>query len=293
MQWQVKGYRAQMPLATMDEMGARFLSGSEIRNVNFKQLEQTSWPDMQAWFAKLLLSESCSLFEGWIASALDELQVPESVRKRTTKNSIDKRLQFPSTFDDSGAVIGGLQKALTDLHAPSMSAMMQASFEVPLVASTKNSKSHVEELLICYRVFKEARNCFTHHGGRATKTAVDSYTKYSAHTVATLGLKEKPIMPPIVNIGDSIKLELRGVVGFSDVVLRLIHTLDAELAVSSYAETVFCRIWAANQTIPVRLKSTTSARHSQLKEMVHQCGLPRPTALPALDSYMRSKGLVV
>lgn len=292
MQWQVKGYRAQMPLATTDEMGGRFLSGSGIKNVNFKQLEQTSWSDMQAWFAKLLLSESCSLFEGWIASALDELQIPESVRKLTTRNSLDKRLQFPSTFDASGTATGGLQKALDEIHAPAKSAAMQTSFQVPLAASTKNAKAHVENLLVCYRVYKEARNCFTHHGGRATKTAVDAYAKYTVETAISLGLKEKPIMSPILNIGDPIQLQLRGVVGFSDVVLRLIHTLDVELAISSYAERVFYEIWTRNHAIPVKLKSTPSARHTQLKGMVHQCGLPRPDQLPSLDSYMQSQGLV-
>ncbi|WP_426336997.1 hypothetical protein ACN9MY_06220 [Pseudoduganella sp. R-31] len=293
MQWQVKGYRAQMPTATPDEMGARFTSGSGIQNVNFKQLEQASWSDMQGWFAKLLLSESCALFEGWIASALDELKVPDTVRKRTTKSSIDKQLQFPSEIDASGSATKGLQKGLASLHASGKSAALQASFQAPLMASRKNASSHIEKLLVCYRVFKEARNCFTHHGGRANQKTVDAYSSYATETPVTLGLKEKPIMPPITVVGSPIELSLRGVVGFSDVVFRLIHTLDAEFAVSSYAEQVFASIWTSKHPTPVTLKSIPAKRHTQLKGMVHACGLPRPTSLASLDTYMQNQGLVI
>lgn len=293
MQWQVKGYRAQMPNATPAEMAARFTSGSGIQSVNFKQLEQASWPDMQGWFAKLLLSESCALFEGWIASALDELLVPDSVRKRKTNASIDKQLQFPSEFDALGSATKGLQKGLAALHSAGKSTALQASFQAPLMTSRKNASAHIENLLVCYRVFKEARNSFTHHGGRATQLVVDASSKYATETATTLGLKEKPIMAPITATGGLVQLSLRGVVGFSDVVLRLIHTLDVELATSIYAEHVFATLWRSKHTAPVTLKLPLAERHAQLRGMVHACGLPRPTALASLDTHMQSQGLVI
>lgn len=286
MQWQVKGYRAQMPDATVDEMSARFISGSGIRNVNFKKLEQDSWSDMQGWFAKLLLSETCALFEGWIASALDELNLPAANRKQ-----IEKQLQFPSTLDAAGQATNGLRKALDSIQAPSKSTTMQASFEAPMLASRKNSKGHIENLLICYRVFKEARNSFTHHGGRATQAAEQSYINYFGQTATLLGLKEKPVMPPIAE-GNPIQLSLRGVVGFSDVVLRLVHTLDTEFAISPHAERIVSERWLAKHKGLVTLKVDPSQKLSHLRRLVHQCGLPKPIALSSLYAHMQSKGHV-
>lgn len=280
-----------MPQATSEEMGARFILGSGIRNVNFKQLEESSWPEMQGWFAKLLLSETCALFEGWIASALDELQLPAAVRRPRSPNSIDKLLQFPSVFDATGLATSGLQKALNSIHASGKSVPMQASFETPMIASRKNSRAHVENLLVCYRVFKEARNSFIHHGGRATTTSQTSYASYATETALSLGLKEKPLMPPIV-AGAPIQLSLRGVVGFSDVVLRLVHTLDAELAVSTYAEAVLAAKWIKKHNGRVSLKVNPAQGLPQLGRYVHQCELPKPVALPALYTYMLAQGLV-
>ena len=74
LQWQAKGYLAQVPNATVDELHARFVAGSGVRGANLQRLAaETAWVEMQQWFSRLLLSETCALFEGWIESALNEL----------------------------------------------------------------------------------------------------------------------------------------------------------------------------------------------------------------------------
>jgi hypothetical protein len=106
LQWQAKGFRTQVPSVTEDELNARFVSGSGIRGVNFARLEAAGWGDVQQWFARLLLSETCALFEGWIKSVLDELVLPSSYQ-RTGKQALDKKLQFPSKYDNAGNATGG------------------------------------------------------------------------------------------------------------------------------------------------------------------------------------------
>ena len=60
-----------------------------------------------------------------------------------------------------------------------------------------------------------------------------------------------PFVPAysVANIGDGISISLHGVLGFTDVILRIVSTVDAELAKTKLGETVIVnRILAIAQT---------------------------------------------
>jgi hypothetical protein len=238
LQWQAKGFVAQLPSLSVTELDARFVPGSGIQGANIKRLAtETTWAQMQQWFARLLLSESCALFEGWIEAALDELKIPQAIRQIRRNHPIDKELQFPSTRNASGVCTNGLTFALDRVRGATGSKLIQTCFHPTQLQNKKLSLTVIEDLLICYRAFKDVRNDFTHHGGRASQKAAQSYIEYSALTASLMNVKEKPALPSVV-AGDPIQLSLRGVVGFSDVVIRLIATLDFALSDSSYAESL-------------------------------------------------------
>lgn len=190
--WQASGFLAAYPAATEDELRSKFVHGSGIRGVNVKRAAvEKTWDEMQQWFSRLLLSEACSLFEGWIESALDELDVPNGIRGSGPR-SLDKKLQFPSVLDALGNASGGSAYAVKIIVGTVPSPTMVACFEPTLLKNKKNSNAKLENLLICYRAFKEIRNDFVHHGGRASAKTDECYTAYLVETATTLGLKEKP-----------------------------------------------------------------------------------------------------
>lgn len=293
LQWQTKGFIEQMPTATIDDLHSRFALGSGIRGANLKRLaKEKSWPEMQQRFARILLSETCALFEGWIEAALDELKIPASIRQARSPNAIDNLLQFPTKLDAAGKLQSGVMFGVSKVQGLGGSAFMQSCILPTLINNQKNSLAALERLLVCYRAFKEVRNDFTHHGGRASKRAVKAFTDYSNESASTLRLKEIPELP-VVAEGIPIDISLRGIVGFGDVVLRLIATLDCLLANSTYAESVITQRWIAKHKGLVTVKAAGPKRDAQLVRLIKQCALPSPVELTVLYAHLNNKRLAV
>ncbi len=145
--------------------------------------------------------------------------------------------------------------------------------------------------MICYRAFKEVRNDFVHHGGIASPKAEQCFIDFDALNAGSLGLKEKPELPQVVD-GQPIRLSIRGVVGLSDVVLRLIATLDSELVNSGYGDALVKKRWRYTHNGLVIVTAAGLKRDAHLIRLVRQCALPKPVALTALFGYLSSAGLV-
>lgn len=293
LQWQAKGYLAQTQNPTVEDLHSRFVLGSGIRGANLHRLaNEKTWPEMQQWFARLLLSETCALFEGWIEAALDEIALPQSIRKAGTKHSLDKKLQFPTVLDASSTAVDGVGFAVTQVQGTTGSHVMQNCFLPTQQQNKKYSGQNLDSLLICYRAFKEVRNNFTHHGGRASQRTVSAFNAYQAETATSLGVKEKPEYPAVI-VGDQIQLSLRGVVGLGDVVIRLIATLDCLLSTSSYAEILLKKRWISKHNGLVTVKSMGPKRDAQVIKLIKQCSLPKPVNPQTLYAHLNTEGLVV
>jgi hypothetical protein len=292
LQWQAKGFFAQVPEATVEQMHARFVLGSGVHGADLKKLAgDTAWEDLQQWFARLLLSESFALFEGWIEAAFEELEVPLAIRGRGN-SSLDKKLQFPSKFDAAGLPVGGVCAALAKVQLNASSGLVSNCIYPELIKNKKYAKADLENMMICYRAFKEVRNDFTHHGGVASLQAQECFIAFEALNAGNLGLKEKPELPQVV-VGKPIRLSIRGVVGLSDVVLRLIATLDSELVRSGYGDALIKRRWLNTHEGRKTVAAAGPKRDAHLIRLVRQCALPKPVALTALFGYLSSARLVV
>lgn len=292
LQWQAKGFIAQVPDVTVEALHARFVLGSGVRGANLKQLAaDTAWEDLQQWFARLLLSESFALFEGWIEAAFEELQVPLSVRGQG-RNSLDKKLQFPSKFDSIGQLVDGVGAALAKIKLSVSSGLVLNCVYPVLTKNKKYAIADLEALMICYRAFKEVRNDFIHHGGVASPKAEECFNAFNALTVGDMGLKEKPELPQVV-VGQPIRLTIRGVVGLSDVVLKLIATLDSELVNSGYGDALVKKRWIYTHNGRITIAAAGLKRDAHLIRLLRQCALPKPVALSSLFGYLNTAGLVV
>ena len=91
--------------------------------------------------------------------------------------------------------------------------------------------------------------------------------------------------------GDEIKLHLRGVVGFCDVLFRMMVSVDAELSRCAGAEAVLeARFKKA------RLRSTLSGRpqrrRARINNICQSAGLPIPADAELVQQFLKSKRLI-
>ncbi len=287
LRWQVIGYIAVQPNTTIEVLEGRFVTGSKIHGANLKRAcIEHDWEQQQEQFAKFLVTNLCALYEAWIEQVMESLNIND--------NDIRKRLQFPTEVSDAG-VRKGVWSAV-DKITSDRSTFLGDSFYSTLITHPKNSRDKLDNLLKCYRFFKESRNCFIHDAGIADKELEKAYNAFL--TVATpeqLGVKEVPVHYPIV-VGQPIKLSLRGVVGLGDIILKMIATLDAELSKSEGAELEFEKRWNDKHPHKPTLKANTpqnlAAREKTIKRLVKGLGFPIPSQTTELETFLVNKRLL-
>lgn len=284
LRWQVRGFLDETPQATNEDLFARFVRGSSVTGAGNLRgaCVDTTWDEQQRVFAKFVLIDLCAIFESWITQVLGCLS--------STSTQDAKDLQFPTVA--SGSARRGVQAAIDRLTQPESSILRPVFYDL-LRSSPKNAQPNLENLLRCYRYFKECRNCLAHNGGIATPKAVDAYVDFLAvATPASLGMTEVPIHHAAV-LDQPVLLNLRGVVGFSDIVLRMIVTLDAELSRSWRAERHLKDQWLRRNGRRYTLKSTNAQdRARQIQRLVAKLRLPRPQQTAALENWLRAENLV-
>lgn len=95
-----------------------------------------------------------------------------------------------------------------------------------------------------------------------------------------------------VTLGNPVTLNLRGVVGFTDVLIKIMVTVDAELSRAERSETLFEKAFrAANRR--VMLSATPRRRDAQVKKRCAKAGFPRPLDASAVYDFLRDRRLIV
>lgn len=279
LRWQIGGFLQAKPTATDKELDDRFVAGSGVHGASLRRAcVDTTWESQQEQFAKFLLIDLCAMYESWIDAMGDIFKFSRTV---------ELQLQSPST-----APGGGVGKALSGLlqkRSPEMEALLYPG----LRAHRKNSLAQIEELLVCYRYFKECRNSIAHRGASANQATLDAYGDFAGQTAKSLGLAEVPVHHGVSNVGDPVKLNLRGVVGFGEVVLRLIITLDAELSKSQLAEDEFVRRWAAATGRRMTLPGDLKAKAAWIAKGVRKLEIPPPASTLLLLPLLERRGLAL
>ncbi|EOC5746059.1 hypothetical protein ACI5CY_003752, partial [Cronobacter sakazakii] len=255
------------------------ITGSTVRADLKKACIETSWEKQQNEFSKILLIEFCSLYEIWCEGIITEL-----------KASIDsKSLQFP-TLQKSTQGIMSVLSSMTQHH----SIMMEKAFYSFYLTNKKNSKNHINNLMKCYRYFKELRNSLVHSGNISKKSFKDAEANYSSLTATSLGVQELPEYKQNSD-EDRINLSLRGVIGFGEIVLRMISTIDAELVKTTMAEKYLAEEWKKFYgDKPLTLSITEKKRNQQLVKSLKKLGLSTvpSSSYNDIELFMRSEKLI-
>jgi hypothetical protein len=276
LRWQVQGFAAVTGKREVKELHERFVAGSGVTSANLKvACLETTWEAQQEQFARFLLFELCGLFEAWL-----EEVVPRAISAGKVR-TLTKCLQFPSGL---GQKASGLAAGLAVIKAE-RSTLMHKELLPTLQVNPKNSWANIEPLLRAYRHFKECRNSFIHHGGKATQACADAHKLFASIPLSALYFKRAPIAPP-VTLGDRITLPLHDVVGLSSIVHRLVVTLDATLASTIGAEAdMLTRLRASADPNLRMLSKNPVKRERQLASRLRAARIPKPHSTALLEPW--------
>jgi hypothetical protein len=203
-----------------------------------------SWDEQREKLAEIALVNIIAIYEIWCDEICEAFGLGDLAIK----------LQFPT----NGTATKGVRSAITELIGSGKSWITDSIYP-SMKATKKYSFASLDNLLKCFRYFKELRNCYMHRGRKCDGKLFGSQSQFiPVANKADLGMKFVPEYCTY-NIGDDIHLSLHGVLGFTEVILRIVSTIDAEICQSKYGELSIKKRLEAMLSAPIREKRLFSA----------------------------------
>jgi hypothetical protein len=200
---------------------------ASVHGVNYKRaFIETSWATQEENLAWLLLNNLFAIHEGWAQRLYDDVFHGFHYQEK----SFIKNLEFP-----------GLTSKFSNYYvtANKLSNALDGAFFNAYKTASGMDFNKLENYMLCYRFFKEARNCYMHHNFDASQQLIDAYNAFLPFATSNdLDVSEVPIIIPPV-LGHRVELNLRGVIGFSQLVRRIIIITDINLLRTTAAEKEF------------------------------------------------------
>lgn len=264
--------KQKSPGITEKDFATIFTQGSGIHGVNFKHaFFERTWEQQQSDFAWIILNSTLPIYEEWLETL-----------KATFFHDISKS-KMKSPYE--------IRKEVSRLTC-NQSSVLTNAFYSTFCGKRDRDYLHIEGLMCCFRVFKEARNCYMHQGAKADSDMIRAYQEYKKTvTKAVLGVTEIPeFFPPTLN--EEIRLSLRGVVGFSYVLIKILVSLDTELLCSANAEDELITRFKEKHNIMRTLSTNSDKAQSQVIHYIKQCSFPTPTAVDEVKDFLLNHHLV-
>lgn len=198
-----------------------------VHGVNYKRaFIETSWDTQIENLAWLLLNNLFAIHEGWVQRLYDDI----FCKFYPQEKEFIKDLEFPG-------LTGKFKNYY--LRTDRRSIALDGAFFNAYKVKSGMDFDKLENYMLCYRFFKEARNCYMHHNFVASKKLIDAFSAFLPIAKCNdLDVSEVPIiLPP--TLGQRVQLNLRGVIGFSQLVRRIIIITDINLLRSKAAEKEF------------------------------------------------------
>lgn len=287
--WQVRGFRNQFPEMHINEVKKKFLSGLTLPGgIDIQHMcLNTEWATHEQEFAKWLLFEACTLYEGWAEKVCKDVFTPKTYEQHA------KSLQFPTGTNKRGHKTG--YTLVVDQANTTQSTLMSVEFLPTLKASKLNCWTSVEAHLTAYRYFKECRNSFIHSDGLATQDVIDWRAKLTAVQGGHPSPFRHSFTLPSQALEAKIELNLRDCVLFATIVRKLICTFDAALCVAIASEQLLeQRLRRLTKTSPKwrSLPSDSAKLEQRVHRMLAASRIPEPVSLPNVLVWMQSKSII-
>lgn len=211
LRWQVNGYYHEMDVKQNVKLSSHFVDSDDKTNRPnlYRACIEQSWEQQEYSISRNLLTNIFALYEGWIETILPLLSDDEICPKKFQ-------------FDNSA------RATLVLMQQQSNTALVDAYYDVYVARNNGSKLAHLENYLKVYRYFKECRNCIIHSGGRSNQKLIDAYQNVLGLSAINLDVSEIPQMEPVTAVDNIVKISLRGVVGFSQIVIKLVEVLDME-----------------------------------------------------------------
>lgn len=229
-----------------------------------------TWEEQRQRIAELALVNIIAIFEVWCDEICGKLGHPD----------LAIRIQFPTNASKTKGV-GSAIDQITTVESVAIKGAIYPS----LTRTKKYSMPTLDNLLRCFRYFKELRNSFMHRGRKCDGKLYGAQSEFlPVANEASLGMDFVPEHSSY-QIGDSIDLSLHGVLGFTDVILRIVTTVDAELSRSESAQAEILRRIKIEKKTPIK-------RVESLRSVFNTFGIQGVNITPDLISLLRSNAVL-
>lgn len=212
----IDGLLQNEPNISAKELAARYTIGANVVGCDLKGVRSRfSWKDYKSSFSWILLNSTCAIFESWIDKLLGSNSVIPLQQANVARRHIQEIVKNDNCED------------------------MRRAFLKSYQANPKYSETQLEVYLKCYSLFKEMRNAYMHVGRIVTQRCYSTYLDFSKScTKESMGGETVPSISSLVR-GTPIVLDYRGVIGFTNIVIRLLRTYDIMLLPTHKAKKAF------------------------------------------------------
>jgi hypothetical protein len=260
------------PTTTVSALSAKYNNAPGTRESTnlVVPFRNHTWEMQRERLAEVALVNIIALFEMWC----------DDICEIFGKEKLAAELQYPT----NNTVSHGIRFALQELRVNG-SVILSNSIQTTLVQGRKYSLASLDNLLRCYRYFKELRNCLMHRGRECDGKLWGAQSAFiPVASAPALGMDFVP-EHLIFKRGDQVHLSLHGVLGFTDVILRIATTVNAELVATLAGEQVLIERIKSNTQIPVRPEKIPS--------LFTTLGWTGATLTPDLLNFLRQSGAVI
>lgn len=249
-----------------------------VHGVNYKRaFFDTSFEDQEEKLAWFLLNNLFAIHEGWVERVYSEIFDGTGYSRYT----FSKNLECENISSKFSSYFTPPSKE---------SQILCTSFYPVYEAKASLDFSKIDNYMLCYRYFKEARNCYMHRNFIASQNLIDSYTAFQAVSATTDLDIEEALVTIAPLLGQPVKLSMRGVIGFSQIIKRIIVISDAKLLRNKAAEKEIL-LRKPNNWNCSTLSSRQERVKAQLTQYWNKAGLLKPTYTEDLKNHLISIGI--
>ena len=278
LRWQVKGYFEEYCIDNNARLSSKFVEKEDITNRPnlYRTCIEDTWEDIEYRIAKNLLTNIFACYEGWAENILTLL------KRNPRTESIN--LQSPTTTPRNH------QSILGDMIAGGNADLVDAYYDEYRTKCKLHNPVHLDNWFHYYRYFKECRNAIIHQGGQTTQRVVDAYANIQPLTAADLDVIELP-QTFSTSLGEPIKLSLRGVVGFSQLTIRIVSTLDIEFIKAKHADKYFGKRILEEVKGRQTISASPDKKNLQIKSLSRKGAFKAPSDKEAAYRVMKAQNV--
>lgn len=287
--WQVRGFKQNFPNLHISNIYDKFFAGLPLPGgVDLKHIcIDTDWDSHEEKFARWLLFDACTMYEGWAEKVCSQVYPPNQAE------NCAKQIQFPNGNNSNGNPTG-FQLAVQRANQ-NKSAFITTEFFPSLSRGKYNKWSQLQELLIGYRYFKECRNSFIHSDGNITPEILNAHANFQTVLISNPKLVRGIFTLPIGTLGEKLTLTTKDIILFTRIIKYLIATFDSALCISHQCENILedrLRVLTSINNKWHSLPHDQTKREQRIHRMLTASKIPEPASITNVDLWMVTKGII-